>query len=86
MLVYTASLLLGPLPAMPFARGTREFVAALAAWGAVVALASLYVARGELRLRARTPAGDRLLAASLVTLPSGALVALGSLLRLCGLL
>ena len=72
--VYTASLLAAPLPVMPYARGTREFALAVAACGVVLALASLYVARGELRLEHRGLLGNKLLAASLITLAFGALM------------
>lgn len=71
VLVYTAGLLCAPLPAMPYAAGTREFAFAVAAWGAVLAAASFYVARGELRLKARGQLGTRLLASSLITLVCG---------------
>jgi hypothetical protein len=82
VLVYTAALLLGPLPAMPFAWGTRGFALGVAAWGGVWALASLYVARGELRLRARGLLGMKLLASSLITLAGGAAMVVGSLVYL----
>ena len=78
VLVYTASLLASPLPVMPFERGTREFAFALAVCGVVLALSSLYVARGELRLKHRGLLGNKLLAASLITLLFGALMLLGS--------
>ena len=78
VLVYTASLLVAPLPAMPYERGTREFAFALAAWGAVTTLSSLYVARGELRLRHRGLLGDKLLATSLITLACGASLLVGA--------
>lgn len=78
VLVYTASLLLAPLPAMPYARGTREFAFALAACGAVLTLASLHVARGELRLRHRGLLGNKLLATSLITLVFGVSLLAGS--------
>src|SRR3712207_1035775 len=53
VVVYTAALLLAPLPVMPYAKGTREFAAAVAVCGAALSLASLYVARGELSLKHR---------------------------------
>ena len=71
VLIYTATLLLAPLPVMPYARGTREFALAVSACGALLILSSLYVARGELRLRHRGPLGDKLLASSLITLVFG---------------
>ena len=83
VLVYAAALLLAPLAAMPFERGTREFVVGLAAWGGAVALASLYVARGELRHKARGLLGAKLLASSLITLACGAATLAGSVIYLC---
>ena len=71
VLAYTAALLAAPLPVMPFERGTREFGLALAVCGTVLTLASFYVARGELRLRARGLLGDKLLASSVITLLFG---------------
>ncbi len=82
VLVYTASLLVAPLPAMPYERGTPEFAFALAGWGAVVTLSSLYVARGELRLRRRGRLSDKLLAVSLVTLAFGLSLFLGAIVYL----
>lgn len=82
VLVYTATLLAAPLPVMPFARGTRPYALAAAFWGLAVALASLYVARGEWRLRHRGLLGDKLLAASLITLLFGAALFVGSLVWL----
>ena len=72
VLVYTAALLTAPVPVMPFEKGTRPFALAGAACGLVLALASLYVARGELRLRHRGLLGAKLLASSLITLLFGA--------------
>ncbi len=82
VLVYTAALLLAPLPVMPYARGTREFALAVAACGAVLALSSLNLARGELRLRHRGLLGNKLLAASLITLAFGAAMFVGSIVYL----
>ena len=82
VIVYTAALLVAPLPAMPFERGTREFALAVLAWGAALGLASLYVARGEARLRARSLLGAKLLAASILTLLLGALLIAGSVVFL----
>jgi hypothetical protein len=78
VLVYTASLLASPLPVMPYERGSREFAFAVAACGAALTLSSLYVARGELRLKHRGLLGNKLLAASLITLAFGALMLAGS--------
>lgn len=82
VLVYTAALLLAPLPAMPFERGTREFALAVLAWGAALGLASLYVARGEARLKARSLVGTKMLVASVITLLLGALLVVGSVIFL----
>jgi len=82
VLVYTACLLLAPLPVMPFAKGTREFAYGVAACGAALSLASLYVVRGELRLRQRGLLGAKLLAASLITLGFGLALFIGAVLYL----
>lgn len=71
VLVYTAALLLAPVPVMPYARGTREFAAAGAVCGLAIALSSLYVARGEWALKYRGLLGTKLLASSLITLVFG---------------
>jgi hypothetical protein len=78
VLVYTASLLFAPVPVMPFEKGTRLYVLALMACGAILSLASFYVVRGELRLKARGLVGNKLLAASLITLLFGLSMLLGS--------
>jgi hypothetical protein len=82
VIIYTASLLLAPLPAMPFVRGTPEYAFGLLAWGAILIPASLYVVRGELKLKARGRVGMRLLAASLLTLVLGVLLCVGSIVYL----
>ena len=82
VIVYTAALLVAPLPAMPFERGTREFALAVLAWGAALGLASFYVARGEARLRARPLVGTKMLIASVITLLLGALMVVGSVVFL----
>ena len=82
VLVYTAALLLSPLPLTPWGRGSREFVLALVPCGLALALASLYVLRGELRLGARGTLGQRLAAAAAVTLLFGASLAVGSVVYL----
>jgi hypothetical protein len=56
---------------MPYVRGAREFAIALAACGIVLTSASFYVARGEWRLKHRSLLGNKLLAASLITLVFG---------------
>ncbi|HEX8149699.1 MAG TPA: hypothetical protein VF591_21145 [Pyrinomonadaceae bacterium] len=69
---------------MPFAPGTRAFAWAVAACGAALAAASYYVARGEWRLRHRGLLGNKLLAASLITLAFGMALAAGSVVYLSG--
>jgi hypothetical protein len=82
VLIYTASLLAAPMPLMPYEKGTREFALAVVACGAVLSLSSFYVVRGELRLKARDLVGNKLLAASLVTLVFGALMVVGAVVYL----
>lgn len=82
VLVYTVSLLVAPLPVMPYEKGTREFAFAVLACGAVLSLASFYVARGEMRLKARDLLGMKLLASSLITLLFGVTILVGSIVYL----
>ena len=82
VLVYTVTLLTAPMPVMPFEKGTREFALAVMACGAVLALSSFYVARGEMRLKARGLLGDKLLASSLITLAFGMLILAASVVYL----
>jgi len=82
VLVYAVTLLAAPTPVMPFARGTREFAFGVAACGAALALSSLYVVRGELRLRHRGLLGHKLLAASLITLAFGLVLFVGAVVYL----
>lgn len=82
VLVYTAALLVAPVPVMPFERGTREFALVVLACGAVLGLASFYVARGEARLKARSLLGKKMLAASVITLLFGALLVVWSVASL----
>lgn len=84
VLVYTASLLAAPLPVMPFVRGTREFALGVMACGLVLTLASLYVFRGEAAVRPRGLLGNKLLAASLITMLFGLSLFLGSVVYLGG--
>ena len=67
---------------MPYVKGTREFALSLAACGAVLAAASFYVARGEWRLAHRGLLGNKLLAASLITLVFGLSLVAGSVVYL----
>lgn len=71
VLVYTAALLTAPLPVMPFVPGTRGAALAGLACGAVLAAASFYVMRGEMRLKARLLVGTKLLICSVITLIFG---------------
>jgi hypothetical protein len=82
VLIYTASLLIAPMPVMPYERGTREYALAIVACGALLSLSSFYVARGEAKLKHRSLLGNKLLAASLITLLFGMLMLLGSILYL----
>ena len=82
VIVYTAALLVAPLPVMPFERGTREFAIAVLACGTLLSLASFYAARGEARLKARPLVGNKILAASVITLLFGALMIIGSVVFL----
>lgn len=82
VLVYTASLLTAPLPVMPYVKGTREFALALIACGVILSMGSFYVARGELKLKARGLLGNKLVAASLITLLFGLGMLVGSLVYL----
>jgi hypothetical protein len=45
VILYTGSLLIAPMPVMPYAKGTREFAFAVLACGAILSLSSFYVAR-----------------------------------------
>jgi hypothetical protein len=82
VMVYTASLLGAPVPVMPFERGTREFALAVMACGAILSLASLYVVRGEMRLKARGLLGNKLLASASITLVLGLSLVVGSVVYL----
>jgi membrane associated rhomboid family serine protease len=82
VLVLTAALLLAPLPLMPYVIGAREAAFAMGASGAALALASAYVARGEMRLKHRGLLGNKLLAASVGTLCLGVLMVVVSLIRM----
>jgi hypothetical protein len=81
-MVYTASLLIAPMPVMPYEKGTRAFVLAVMACGAIVTLSSLYDVEGERRLKSRGLLGNKLLAASLITLLCGLLMVVGSIVYL----
>jgi predicted MFS family arabinose efflux permease len=82
VLIYTASLLVAPLPLMPYVKGTHEFALALLACGAILSLSSFYVARGELKLKARGLLGNKLVASSLITLLFGIGILVGAIIYL----
>lgn len=82
VLIYTASLLIAPLPVMPYVKGTREFAFAVMACGAIVTLSSFYVVQGEIKIKTRTLLGNKLLAASLITLLLGMAMLVGSIVKL----
>ena len=78
VIVYTASLLIAPMPIMPFEKGTREYVLAIMGCGLILALSSFYVVRGEIKLTHRSLVGNKLLAASVITLLFGMLILVGA--------
>jgi hypothetical protein len=82
VLVYTLSLLIAPLPVMPFVKGSREYVLALTACGAILSLSSFYVVRGELKLKHRNLVGNKLLASALITLLFGIAMFVGAIVYL----
>ena len=82
VLVYTAALLIAPMPIMPFVKGTREYVIAIMICGIILSLSSYYVAQGEMKLKARSLLGNKLLASSLITLLFGMLLFVGSIVYL----
>lgn len=82
VLVYTASLLIAPMPVMPYEKGTREFAFAVMACGAILSVGSYYAARGEMKLKARSLLGNKILASSLITLLFGMAMLFGSLVYL----
>ena len=82
VIVYTASLLIAPMPVMPFEKGTREYVLAIMMCSIILSLSSFYVVRGEARLKSRSLVGNKLLAASLITLVFGMLMLLGAIVYL----
>jgi hypothetical protein len=82
VLVYTAALLIAPMPVMPYEKGTREFAIAVLACGIILALASLYVIRGELQISPRSLLGNKLLATSSITFLFSLLIIVGSIVWL----
>ena len=77
VVVYTATLLISPLPAMPFVRGTREFILSLIVCGALLSTGSLYTLAGE--RRGRTQLGMKLIAASAITSIFGLALLVGAI-------
>lgn len=82
VLAYTLSLLLAPLPVMPFEPGTRGFAWSLLPCSVILSLASFYVARGEQRTKARDMLGMKLIGASVITLLFGVSMFVGTLIYL----
>jgi hypothetical protein len=82
VLIYTASLLIAPMPVMPYEKGTREFALAIVVCGALLSLGSFYAAQGEAKLKHRSLLGNKLLATSIITLLFGVSMLLGSILYL----
>lgn len=82
VLVYTASLLIAPLPIMPFEKGTRDYVLGIMICGVIWAGSSFYVMQGEARLKHRSLVGNKLLAASVITLLFGMLMFAGAIVYL----
>jgi hypothetical protein len=82
ILVYTASLLTAPMLVMPYSRGSREFALAVMGCGAVLIFSSFYVVKGEMRIKPRTLLGNKLLAASLITLLFGVSLLVSTIVHL----
>ena len=82
VIVYTASLLIAPMPIMPYEKGTREYALAIMVCSIILIVSSSYVVRGEMRLTARSLVGNKLLAASLITLLFGMLMLVGAIVYL----
>ena len=82
VLIYTAALLIAPMPIMPYEKGTRAYVFAIMTCGLILALSSFYVAQGELKIKPRGLLGNKLLASSIITLLFGGLLFVGSILYL----
>ena len=80
--IYTASLLIAPLPIMPYEKGTRGFALAILACGVIISMSSFYVVEGERRLKSRSLLGLKLLAVASITLLFGLSIAIGSMVFL----
>ncbi len=68
VLVYTASLLVAPLPLMPYDKGTRAFTLALVVCSTILMLSSYYVVHRELPLKHRPLFATKMLVAAFFTL------------------
>ena len=79
MLVYTAALLVGFMPMMPFERGTREFGLAALATCAIIGGAGLFVIRGERDAYWRPMWAQKMLAAAWVTTVAAGILLLRAL-------
>ena len=82
VVIYTASLLLAPIPIMPFEKGTRDFALAVLACGVIISMSSFYVVEGERRLKSRSLLNLKLLATASITLLFGLLMSIGSIVFL----
>ena len=82
VLLYTASLLIAPLPIMPYEKGSPGFALAVGACGVILSLSSFYVVAGERKLKAKSVLGMKLLAAATITLLFGMSLTVGSIIYL----
>lgn len=82
VIVYTASLLIAPIPLIPFEKGTRQFALVLIGCGAILSLSSVYVVRGEKKLQYRGLLGMKLLATATITLLFGLSMIVGAIIYL----
>jgi hypothetical protein len=82
VLIYTAALLVAPMPVMPHEKGTREYALAIMACGAILIFSSFYVLRGEWRLKQRSLLGNKLLAVSFITFLFGIFTLAVSIIQL----
>jgi hypothetical protein len=67
---------------MPFEKGEREFWLALIACGTLLSAGSAYAARGEVQLQHRSLVGNKILAASTITLVAGIALLVLAVLKL----
>lgn len=78
VLAYTLTILIAPLPLMPFEPGTRPFVLVLLPSMAAIILAGLYVIRGEWPAPGRPLYATKLLIAATMTLVAALAVLAGA--------